>query len=1229
MALPTITHNSPSPGWISWSATNVSWYQYDFSIPAGSTDKTYTWWEFRGGVNPAVVSSNTFPTHLEETPEDLFLFLNKNGVGFLVPEGIVLNGALLVPSTVYADAIEANAIQTRHLDSDVVTADEIAADAVQAEHVSAGAITVDKLTSGSVGDNLVLNGSLEEADENSIPLGFEFGALTNFTAAYTNEAFSSGARSLKVTASSTTADMIFRQSTDKLIPVYVATNRRWYVSARIGSLAATTSGASLRVNWYDGNRVLLSSGNQTTVQSAATLTAWGWLEGQVTPPANAKFMGVELRIQNPNVATTFYIDSFQAREMVIAAQIGDGQITATKIQAGAVSAQAVAARAIGAQHLMLQDLNNYWQNGTFQDDTVGQLPAGIASSTGCRVKDISAWAGPVAPALVNGTTAGNNSTKALEIDAWNGSNNDVYDNNYIPVNPGDKFYVTAEARYLNTAGTIGSGRIGFRVYDRSKVHIAWTVTADLGTTKTQFMTPMAGVYEVPSGVFYLQPWISFSNNGETTNKFIIDNIRYTKLDNAEMIADGAITATKIKADAVESDKIKANAVVADKIAAGAVVARTLAIGDFTNLAFGGEFDDLKALTNWNYPTDVSFTSLEAYSGGGSIVCAPGGSVRIMTQQAVIPVKEGDEFSFSMWYKTSADFNGTGNSKFRLADQADNLLYSWGIGVAADWTPQVGTYIVPAGVKALRLAIYFDQTVGSAWVDSVTFQKKLASVQIKDGAITADHVDAGSIWTDSAWLGEASASSLTLSSVGSAVSAIANYVDENNVTQTGATVWSRPKTTVSPAGLHIVNVMSTDAAGSTVIDEKDVVKLGVFTTDGVDDDDDYFSIDKAGVPQITMNSEGDLTAQKLFIGTSANAGTIMLNGDDVGAQLRAAPRGIVAWGQWSSSSGEMQAMPSLGSTGGDVGLFEIGWDTSQDNPDRMYNITLAPFLVTLSNVNTTTGSTVGLRMWITTNGTRPQVGVGTPSQYQYVATKTNGFQTLHMPTKLLSSSNGNYIRVLFSVYANCGVDVYDAQNVTLLINDLGEYPQESGVVNNSGGSNGGTQTTAPTVTPKVTKTVEWGYTSVRSFSNVPTGAGVTGGSFYNYNTSKGYQGLSPAGYGNLGSMFLFPDTINSTLDGATINGVWIYLYFEHWYYASGGTAVIRLHNKTTTQSQFNALVNGMDSPNWPRAAGRWVAVPSSIWSQFDTTFKGVSLRGNGGYGTYGIANNCRIRIKYTK
>ncbi|KON86614.1 hypothetical protein AF332_07140 [Sporosarcina globispora] len=173
--------------------------------------------------------------------------------------------------------------------------------------------------------------------------------------------------------------------------------------------------------------------------------------------------------------------------------------------------------------------HNLCENGHFEDDTVGQIPKYWQSGSAGIVESVG----------------GSGSSKSLSTTANATTNRNSYVSNLISVTPGQKFYVTAEGRYLNTVGT-GLGRIGFRRYSATKVALSNHDPVVTWNTKSVTYSTLNGVYTVPSGCYYLQIWVQFSTNGETTNKFYIDNIHVNRMIGEELIIPGSITVDHIK-----------------------------------------------------------------------------------------------------------------------------------------------------------------------------------------------------------------------------------------------------------------------------------------------------------------------------------------------------------------------------------------------------------------------------------------------------------------------------------------------------------------------------------------------------------------------------------------------------------------------------------------------------------------------------------------------------------
>jgi hypothetical protein len=197
-----------------------------------------------------------------------------------------------------------------------------------------------------------------------------------------------------------------------------------------------------------------------------------------------------------------------------------------------------------------------------------------------------------------------------------------------------------------------------------------------------------------------------------------------------------------------------------------------------------------------------------------------------------------------------------------------------------------------------------------------------------------------------------------------------------------------------------------------------------------------------------------------------------------------------------------------------------------------------------------------------------------------------------------------------------------QGTELVVEDIGDKGVIAPSYHTSGGGSQFDGDPVPPPPTTQTYTTQWGANNSLSY----TGSNA----FYNYNTGKMYQGLSPAGYGNLKSIATFND-MTGALSGATINYIRVYFNFNHWYYNSGGTARIGLHGHSSPPGTFTGNQGiVITSGGWPKPGARWLDIPAAHWWGFQSgAYKGVYLEGDGTYNTYGYADRPTIEISYTK
>jgi hypothetical protein len=166
MAIPTITHNTPSAGYISWGAFTIQLNGVAYAVPAASSNQRWVWWEYKNGA-PIINAGPDVPSTL--TDDDLVLFANKNGIGVRVQSSNFVDGELLVDGSIFADALSTNLINSQHivtagLDAGVIkfgvmSGDRIQVNTLQGDRILANTIGVSKLIVSDF-NNYVADGDL-------------------------------------------------------------------------------------------------------------------------------------------------------------------------------------------------------------------------------------------------------------------------------------------------------------------------------------------------------------------------------------------------------------------------------------------------------------------------------------------------------------------------------------------------------------------------------------------------------------------------------------------------------------------------------------------------------------------------------------------------------------------------------------------------------------------------------------------------------------------------------------------------------------------------------------------------------------------------------------------------------------------------------------------------------------------------------------------------------------
>ena len=375
MGQPVLSANSPSAGYISWSSFGIAYSGVQRVIPAGNTNKRFVWWRWNAG-NPAaaVVTGDALPTDL--TPDDLVLFVNRNGIPVNAQSANVIEGSLISTESIIGDSIAANTITGTKMQADTLTAREI----------QAGAITAAELSISSWGGYQSVNGDMEDVDPvTKVPAGWSAGfERSGTTPTYSQETMQplSGSSSTAITIAANSVEGLASAAT----PVKAGDLVRFGVAFR-----TSVTGVPVTLRAYfsatkDFTNAQLISGTPETPTdvyifdvSGAGLTprddipnplagpgiaamVEGWptpvttplfVSGQFRVPAGAQFVRFVLAsgLTSSSPAHTVIWDALEYDSVVTGIKMADGAITAEKLAVGSVTADAIAAGAIQTEHL--------------------------------------------------------------------------------------------------------------------------------------------------------------------------------------------------------------------------------------------------------------------------------------------------------------------------------------------------------------------------------------------------------------------------------------------------------------------------------------------------------------------------------------------------------------------------------------------------------------------------------------------------------------------------------------------------------------------------------------------------------------------------------------------------------------------------------------------------------------------------------------------------------------
>ncbi|WFU07636.1 phage tail protein [Rhizobium sp. CB3090] len=453
-----------------------------------------------------------------------------------------------------------------------------------------------------------------------------------------------------------------------------------------------------------------------------------------------------------------------ADSAITTTKIADNAISTPKLQANAVVANNIAANAVTARNLVIQD----WEN---------LIPDNQLQSS-------DSWFSRPANAVVNPVAAqAFNSKGSLDYTYVAGAGYQlIVQSDALPIVPGQEYLVSGQA--FRTSGT--------KMGAWARVH--WTdatgqvLNPDVYTTifDTSGGTTASGMqtYTVtmipPANAFgaILRIYVQRDN---TDGNISFGGFSFLRKASANLIVDGAITATKLAA----------NSVAAASIAANAVTTKSIAIGDFANMITNPFFDQGAAGTDgWVLGGGIAPSRIVGASGDPApnyirIPDANGAiDYAIFDPELVItgsmPCSAGDSYYVEFYIRKNGAPTAPFGCYLSVSDRLSantvwpQVYFANAADVPTVWTKVQALVNIPAAVASSGIPARFNLQLtarpgtasngGSYDIAKPALRKATGAVMIEDGAVTANKIAANAVTTGSIAAGAVSASQLAASAV---------------------------------------------------------------------------------------------------------------------------------------------------------------------------------------------------------------------------------------------------------------------------------------------------------------------------------------------------------------------------------------------------------------------------------------------------------------------------------
>lgn len=142
MAIPVVSPNTPSEGYIQWESFSIQYLGQTYTIPQGNTNLRWVWWKYNsGGATTLLDAGQDLPEDLDDN--DLVILGNKNGIPLRIQSTSLVDGDLLIDGSVFSKALDSEAVTAEVVKVGSLSGDLFEGELVLGSTISTGDLDAD------------------------------------------------------------------------------------------------------------------------------------------------------------------------------------------------------------------------------------------------------------------------------------------------------------------------------------------------------------------------------------------------------------------------------------------------------------------------------------------------------------------------------------------------------------------------------------------------------------------------------------------------------------------------------------------------------------------------------------------------------------------------------------------------------------------------------------------------------------------------------------------------------------------------------------------------------------------------------------------------------------------------------------------------------------------------------------------------------------------------------